>query len=86
MAETDERPLTAAMLLAGPVRGHAMLGCDWGSRVATPDDQALCIRQARRIVVIHDGPDAIDLKVCEEHGGRLEAETDPRAEEENPSA
>jgi hypothetical protein len=77
MASVNEAPLTAAMLLMGPVRGHSMLGCDWGTRVALPDDQALCVRQARRIVVIHDGPDAIDLKVCDEHFAKLGEHTNP---------
>lgn len=69
--------LTAAMLLAGPVRGHALLGCDWGTRVATADDMGLCERQARQIVVLHDGPESIDVKVCLAHAARLAEETDP---------
>lgn len=72
-----DEELTAAMLLAGPVGGHKILGCDWGTRISTADDEALCERQARQIVVLHNGPATLDLKVCENHAGRLVRETDP---------
>lgn len=73
-----DNALHAAVQLGGPDWGHAILGCDWGTRVATPDDREVCTRQARQIFVLH-GKTAYEVKVCEAHRDRLYAETDPHA-------
>lgn len=72
--------LNAAVLLLGPDRGHSLLGCDWGTRVATADDRDICIQQARQIFVLHNGDESVDVKVCNRHRARLYAETDPHQE------
>lgn len=76
----SDTALNAAVRLLGPTAGHTMLGCDWGTRVAAPDDREVCIRQARQIVVLHDGDDLTDVKVCLVHRDRLLAETVPHGE------
>lgn len=55
-----------------------LLGCAWGRSVRTEDDQTECPNQAEQIVVVHDGPHAIDLKLCAQHRDRVLAETTPR--------
>lgn len=54
-----------------------MLGCRWGRGVSTPDDSAPCERQAKRVIVVHDGPAEVELKLCDAHAERLEQETTP---------
>lgn len=76
MADPDTA-LNAAVKLLGGQRGHRLLGCDWGIRVSTPNDDATCNRQARQVVALHDGGGVWDVKVCEAHRDRLLAETNP---------
>lgn len=78
----SNQALNAAVLLFGPERGHALLGCEWGTAIALPDDQDVCIRQARRIVVIHGTGNAVrDMKLCLEHAATVERETEPHPSE-----
>lgn len=77
---TGDRALNAAVRLMGPDRGHQLLGCDWGTHIATADDLAICTRQARQIVAIHDSDDVIDVKLCWPHRARVFAETTPHEE------
>lgn len=76
-AADDDTALNAAINLMGQTRGRAMLGCDWGRRVRTPDDPDLCLRQARQMIVLHDGAMTFEVKVCDAHRDRISAETDP---------
>lgn len=57
---------------------QALLGCAWGRTVRTEDDPDECPDQAVQIVVVHDGPRSIDLKLCGRHRDRVLAETTPR--------
>lgn len=77
---TDNEALNAAVQLLGPERGHHLLGCDWGTTVATADDREVCIQQARQIFALHRGNEVLDVKVCNVHRARLYAETDPHQE------
>lgn len=67
--------------LDGLVRSHPvvqqLLGCAWGRRVATPDDNEPCPDPAHRIVVVHDGPTEHELKLCPRHFSRVLDETTP---------
>lgn len=59
-----------------------LLGCEWGKSVMTPDDQDPCTERAVQIIVVHNGPAARELKLCEKHKERLEEETVPHGEED----
>jgi hypothetical protein len=73
--------LSAAALLFGAERGHALLGCDWGTKVALPDDREVCTRQAARRLMLHGFPDGPrQFKACDHHAEILERETDPHAQ------
>jgi hypothetical protein len=76
----SDAALNAAVRLLGHERGHALLGCDWGTLVAAPDDREVCVRQARQIVALYNGDDRTDVRVCLVHRDRLLAETTPRSE------
>ena len=55
-----------------------LLGCQWGRRVKTPDDEAECQEQAVCMVVVHDGAAEMCFKLCERHHERVLQETTPR--------
>lgn len=75
---TANPALDAAVLLLGAERGHALIGCDWGTKVGLPDDREVCISQARSQVVLHDlDGKAYTLKVCDEHAATLMRATNP---------
>lgn len=57
---------------------QALLGCDFGSVVATPDDTDPCKRQATSRVVVHDGPASIELQLCDTHRAVIDEQTNPR--------
>lgn len=63
-----------------PVAGliHELLGCQWGRGVSTVDDKLPCDEQAVQIVVVHDGPQEMALKLCPKHRDRILEETDAR--------
>lgn len=79
--------MTVTPDLDGLVRTHPvvqqLLGCAWGRRVVTPDDNEPCPDRASRIVVVHDGPTAHELKLCPSHVSRVLDETTPRLEDTN---
>jgi hypothetical protein len=54
-----------------------LIGCAWGRKVTTPDDPWPCPNQARTVVVVHDGEDQRELKLCDRHRDRVMAETTP---------
>lgn len=74
MADTA---LNAAVRLLGPAAGHELLGCDWGTKVATTDDRGVCTRQARQRMALHNGDETLEVQVCNVHRARLYAETEP---------
>lgn len=71
------RGLDAAVLLLGPDRGHALLGCDWGTYIALPSDLEVCVRQATQRMVIHEGATEHPVKLCAAHAALVESRTDP---------
>lgn len=80
----SDSALNAAVRLAGPAFGHALLGCDWGTKVASTDDRTVCIRQARQRVVLHGpGGERYEVKVCREHAVAIDLETDPHDDPED---
>ena len=54
-----------------------LIWCDWGTKVSLPHDEAVCHEQARRRVVLHDGPFEMHLQLCGMHHLVVERETDP---------
>lgn len=59
---------------------EALLGCDWGHRIATADYPQPCHTQAAQIVVLHDpNGGQMDVKLCDPHRQFVLMETDPRA-------
>jgi hypothetical protein len=60
---------------------HQLLGCSWGHVVRTADDEQPCVDAAVRIVIVHDGPFAKDLRLCRRHLERVLAETTQRSTE-----
>lgn len=83
MRPVGNSALSAAVRLFGLERGHALLGCGWGTVIALPDDREICIRQARQIVVLYGPGGAVcDVKLCLEHAAMVERETDPHDQRE----
>lgn len=56
---------------------HALIGCDWGTRIATDGDIGVCENQAVRRVCLHAGEQTIDVKVCAHHLVTVTRLTDP---------
>ncbi len=61
---------------------HSLIGCDWGSKIALPNDRAVCGQKAAQRIVIHNpaGRGALILKLCTGHLALIEYETDPHTE------
>lgn len=69
----NEAEAMAAILSTGA--GKALLGCEWGTKLAMPDDLAVCDAQAtKRIVLYDEGREAI-LQFCPKHASRVVEET-----------
>lgn len=79
MRDEDEE-LQSAIKLLGDRRGRALLGCEWGMAIWTIEDSTLCKRQARQIVVIHNGEHQVELKLCASHAECAIAATKPHEE------
>lgn len=58
-----------------------LLGCEWGRRIATPDDTEKCSDRAANIVVVHEGDAEASFKLCSRHRDRALAETTARGPE-----
>jgi hypothetical protein len=59
-------------------RLHALVGCQWGQLLHTPDMPKRCTEQAVQIVRLYDTPlGTIELRLCQLHLDRIEAETTP---------
>lgn len=58
----------------------SILGCEWGRKVALPDDKLPCTRQAVQRLVLHDGPITLCFQFCAEHFAVVEGQTDPHRE------
>lgn len=72
--------IAAAALLLGAGPFHALIGCDWGTKVALPDDQEVCTARAQRRLIIHGrNGETYDLQVCDPHAAVIEQQTDPHA-------
>ncbi|HEX3539614.1 MAG TPA: hypothetical protein VHT75_04145 [Acidimicrobiales bacterium] len=74
------------MSLDNAIRSHPLfqdlLGCQWGRRISLPDDSRPCAEQAVQIVVLHDGDDEVDFKLCAHHRELVKTHTDPHREPE----
>lgn len=57
---------------------QALLGCEWGRSVKTPDDMEPCDQPAAQIVVVHQGDAEIGFRLCPRHRDRIFQETTPR--------
>ena len=64
---TDDSPSVSAVTLAEPDRGHALLGCDWGTLVHTVEDPVVCDRPAVQRVVLHTTNGNLMIKLCDGH-------------------
>lgn len=51
--------------------------CEWGSKVGTEEDNAVCGKRAVGVVAVRDGRATHALKVCMSHRMLLIEETDP---------
>lgn len=58
-----------------------LIGCAWGRTVKTPDDDQACTERAVQIVVIHDGSDEKEFKLCVVHRDRILKETTPHKDD-----
>lgn len=70
--------MAAEQTVSGVVQ--ELLGCAWGRHIALPDDREPCPEQAVQIVVLHDGPEERELKLCARHRDLVLAETTPHTE------
>lgn len=56
---------------------HALIGCDWGRKIALPENRHPCARQAtRRIALYQEGQIHALVQVCDEHGVLVDEQTD----------
>jgi len=69
-------PVSSEPCVAGLV--GALLGCQWGSDIAHPDDLLPCSERAVQIVVLHDGPRKMAFKLCARHRDLALAESTAR--------
>ena len=58
-----------------------LLGCAWGTAVASNDDMNQCIRRATQRVMLHEGDTEIEVRLCDYHLAILTENTDPHTEE-----
>lgn len=56
-----------------------LLGCSWGRKIVMGNDMALCPEKAVKIVILHDGPDEMEVRLCALHLAVVEGETVPHA-------
>lgn len=75
MSDAVDRILEEGGPAAGMIR--ALLGCEWGWKITTPDDKTLCHERAVKIVCLHDEGATIEVKLCEAHKTRVLSETTP---------
>lgn len=61
---------------------HQLLGCEWGRRIALPDDRAECPERAVQRMMLHGdaAPGGMWLvQLCRAHFDKVSALTDPHA-------
>lgn len=61
---------------------QALLGCEWGRRIALPDDRAECSERAVQRMMLHGdtGPRAL-VQLCRAHFDKVSDLTDPHGKE-----
>lgn len=75
-----DEALASARKLVGDARAREMFGCDWGRKVSVPGNTTPCLRPAEERIVVHNGAWQIELRLCDEHGALVKAETEPHAQ------
>lgn len=73
----DDAELHAAEALLGTAAGRALLGCNWGTKVAHPSSPGECHRQAVQMVMLYDEGARHPVKLCQSHADLVVALTTP---------
>jgi hypothetical protein len=72
--------LTSARQLVDDDQAYALLGCDWGRRIALPgEDVTPCPQPAEARVVLHIDGDPAVFQFCDRHRGLIDAASEPHA-------
>lgn len=79
MSEVMDTALASARRFVDDAQAHALLGCDWGRKIALPGNTTPCTRAAEERIVLHNGGRQVVVQMCDEHGALIKAETEPHA-------